>query len=116
MVYSIQRNKKNLVEGNNKMKDIETCKIEKMLYKRYKTSYSDCETIPGTYNKIAKTIDVVIPEGRMKKSGTRHQTYKYMWFKGVEHETNRKVSICIKATCLSNAVKRLSTNCDWEIK
>lgn len=98
------------------MKDIGAYKIEKMPYKRYKTNYSDCETIPGTYNKIAKTIDVVIPEGRMKKSGTRHQTYKYMWFEGIEHETNRKVSICIKATCLSNAVKRLPTNCDWEIK
>lgn len=90
--------------------------IEKMLYRRYKTSYSDCEVVPGTYDKATKTIDVIIPEGRMKKSGVRHQTFKHIWFEGIEHGTNRKVRICIKATCLSNAIKRLPTDCDWEVK
>lgn len=40
--------------------------VERMLYRRYKTSFSDCEIIPGTYDKATKTIEVEIPEGRMK--------------------------------------------------
>lgn len=45
--------------------------IERMLYSRYKRSFSDCKIIPGTYHKDSKTIAVEIPEGRMKKSGVR---------------------------------------------
>lgn len=41
-------------------------KNERMLYRRYKTSYADCQTVPGTYDKATKTIVVIIPEGRMK--------------------------------------------------
>lgn len=46
-----------------------------MKYSRYKKSYSDCETIHGTYDKETKTIGVVIPDGRMKNSGVRGQSY-----------------------------------------
>ena len=44
---------------------------ERMLYRRYKTAYADCQTVPGTYDKATKTIVVIIPEGRMRKSGVR---------------------------------------------
>ena len=49
-----------------------------MKYSRYKSAYSDCKTVPGTYNKLYKTIDVDIPEGRMKPlwySRTKIQVY-----------------------------------------
>lgn len=40
--------------------------IERMLYRRYKTSYADCETVLGSYDKATKTIEVMLPEGRKK--------------------------------------------------
>lgn len=90
--------------------------IETMLYRRYKQHFSDCETIIGSYNKELKTIDVIIPEGRMKKSGVRGRTFHYMEFEGVEIATGRKVRCTIKATCLANAIKRLSKDCVWDIE
>jgi len=44
---------------------------ERMFYGTYKKHYADCETLPGSYDKITKSIIVLIPDGRMKKSGTR---------------------------------------------
>lgn len=84
-----------------------------MLYRRYKSSYADCDTIPGTYNKSSKTIDVVVPDGRIKPSGTRGKTFKWLTFRGVENGTGRPVSLTIKATCAENAIKRLPTTCTW---
>lgn len=93
--------------------------IERMLYRRYKSHYSDCETVPGTYDKNTKSIEVVIPEGRMKKSGVRNQIYKYMEFHGVENSTGRKVAVTIKATCRANAIKQLNkyySTCTWDLQ
>lgn len=59
--------------------------VERMLYRRYKTSFSDCEIVPGTYDKATKTIEVEIPEGRMKKSGVRGKRFHWMYFDGVEN-------------------------------
>ncbi len=42
---------------------------ERMLYKRYKKSCGDCDTVPGSYDKSTKTIMVIILEGGMKSSG-----------------------------------------------
>lgn len=53
--------------------------VERMLYRRYKTSFSDCEIVPGTYDKATKTIEVEIPEGRMKKSGVRGKRFHWMY-------------------------------------
>lgn len=78
-----------------------------MKYSRYKSAYSDCKTVPGTYNKLYKTIDVDIPEGRMKPSGTRGQRYRYMQFNGKDLKTGNPVSVFIKAVSVQNAVKRL---------
>ena len=47
-----------------------------MLYSRYKKHYSDCETVSGSYCKITKTIDVIVPLGRMKKSGVRGESFQ----------------------------------------
>ncbi len=90
-------------------------KIERMYYGKCKKHYADCETVPGSYDKGTKSIDVIIPDGRMKPSGTRGQSFHWMEFQGVENGTGRKVRITIKATCRENAVKRLPTNCTWDI-
>ena len=88
---------------------------ERMLYRRYKTSFSDCETEPGSYDPKSKTIIVLLPAGRMKPSGPRGRTYRYMEFTGTENATGRKVRCTIKAMCLENAVKRLPSDCTWDI-
>ena len=88
---------------------------ERMIYRRYKNSFSDCKTVPGSYDASTKTIVVIIPQGRMKKSGTRGKSYRYMEFNGIENATGRKVTCTIKATCRENAIKRLPKTCTWDI-
>lgn len=79
----------------------------RMPYRQYKKSYSDCKTVAGSYNKGNKSIEVIIPDGRMKPSGTRGQSYKYIWFDGVD-AGGKPVRVCIKAVSTKNAVKRLA--------
>ena len=91
--------------------------IETMLYRRYKTSYADCETVAGTYDKINKTIQVVIPDGRMKPSGVRGQRYLYIRFDGIRKD-GKSVYAIIKAISAENAIKRLlkdNPECMWDI-
>lgn len=89
-------------------------KQERMLYRRYKTSYADCETVLGSYDPSSKTIIVLLPDGRMKPSGTRGQAYHYYEFTGTENATGRKVRCPIKAVSLGNAIKRLPSNITWD--
>ena len=88
---------------------------ERMLYRRFKNSFADCETIPGSYDKATKTIVVLLPNGRLKPSGVRGQCFHYMEFTGVENATGREVRCTIKATCRDNAIKRLPTTCTWQL-
>lgn len=88
---------------------------ERMLYRRYKQSFSDCETLPGSYDRNTKSIIVLLPDGRLKKSGVRGQRYRYLHFDGIENQTGRKVTITIKAISRENAIKRLPTTCIWEL-
>lgn len=90
-------------------------KEERMLYSKYKKFYADCKTVPNTYDKLTKSIIVIIPEGREKKSGVRGQTYKYMTFDGIIKDTERKVSVTIKAISRENAIKQLLKNYDKNI-
>nr|DAI94091.1 MAG TPA: hypothetical protein [Caudoviricetes sp.]DAV40294.1 MAG TPA: hypothetical protein [Caudoviricetes sp.] len=89
--------------------------VETMLYRRYKQHFSDCDTVAGSYDKEHKTIEVFLPDGRLKPSGVRGQSFHWMEFTGVENATGRKVRCTIKATCLANAIKRLPTDCTWQI-
>lgn len=84
--------------------------VERMLYRRYKTSFSDCEIVPCTYDKATKTIEVKIPEGRMKKSGVRGKCFHWMYFDGVEIVTGKKVQVCVKAIDKDHAIKQLENN------
>ena len=88
----------------------------RMKYAQYKKSYPDCKTVSGTYNEATKTIVVIIPEGRMKKSGVRGQRYNYYRFVGIDKTTNEKVETTIKAVCGENAIKQLLRNYDKNIE
>ena len=79
----------------------------RMKCSRYKTRYSDCETVYDSYDKITKTILVLIPEGRMKASGTRNQHYGYYTFTGQENGTDRQVTVTVKAISMENARQQL---------
>ena len=89
--------------------------VETMLYRRYKQHFSDCETVAGSYDKNHKTIEVMLPEGRLKQSGVRGKSFKYMEFTGTEIATGRAVRCIIKATCRDNAIKRLPKNCTLDM-
>lgn len=89
----------------------------KMKYARYKRFYADCDVL-NDYDKNSKTITVIVPEERMKKSGVRGQHYIYYRFKGIENATGREVAVPIKAVCLENAQKQLKKyypDCTFEI-
>jgi len=56
--------------------------ICRMPYKQYKEHYSDCETVAGSYwgrditiGRYTPSIEVIIREGRLKKSGVRGKHY-----------------------------------------
>ena len=89
---------------------------ERMLYRRYKTAYADCQTVPGTYDEATKTIIVIIPEGRMKKSGVRGQHYNYYRFTGIYTPTGEPVEVTIKAITGENAIKQLIRDYDKNIE
>lgn len=76
-----------------------------MSYSRYKKHYSDCETVRGSYNNIQKTIKVMIPEGRMKKSGVRGKRFSGYEFEITDRE--KKFKCTFRATCQENATKQL---------
>ena len=88
--------------------------IIRMKYSAYKNHYSDCETVYGTYEKGSKTIEVMIPEGRMKNSGVRGKKFYYYTFQGVDNITGRPVRTTIKAVSAENARRYLNKNCTWE--
>lgn len=88
-------------------------KIERMLYRRYKSHYSDCDTVPDSYDKTTKSIDVFLPDGREKPSGVRGKH-----FRGYEFITDRGNRVCYRAVCEENARKQMKkdfANSDnWE--
>lgn len=50
-----------------------------MSYRNYKQHYADCEIVKGSYDKGTKTIEVSVPDGRMKPSGVRGQKFRTIW-------------------------------------
>lgn len=42
--------------------------LRRMHYSEYKTSYSDCETVPGSYDKRTKTIEVLTLKRKIRNS------------------------------------------------
>lgn len=76
-----------------------------MRYSQYKKHYADCVTVPGTYDKDLKTIEVIIPEGRLKPSGVRGERFLTIWLM-VGDSPDKMFKHGFRAICYENAVKR----------
>lgn len=76
-----------------------------MRYSQYKKHYADCTAVPGTYDNDRKTIDVIVPEGRMKPSGVRGERFRTIWLM-VGDDPGHMFEHGFKAISYENAVKR----------
>lgn len=82
----------------------------RMLYRQYKAHYADCQTVPDSYDKVAKSIEVIIPESRMKPSGVRGQRFSGYQFDLIDCNGERG-HVCYRAVCEENAEKRFLSDC-----
>ena len=85
----------------------------RILYRQYKQHYADCNTIPGTYDKTTRSIEVDIPEGRIKNSGVRGKTFHgyHLWFLDASGEKH----FCVyRAVSRENAMKQHIKTCKQE--
>ena len=92
--------------------------VWKMSYKQYKEHYSDCETIIGSFKKSAyeaPTIEVIIRDGRLKKSGVRGKKFSRYIF-----ESPDGITIAYRAVSEENARKQMKKDFpnseNWELK
>lgn len=53
--------------------------IIRMPYRQYKNAYADCQTVCDSYDSSSKTIEVIVPEGRLKPSGVRGKRFRTIW-------------------------------------
>ena len=83
----------------------------RMLYRRYKQHYSDCETVRGTYDENDRTIEVIVPEGRMKNSGVRGQRFHGYEIYFVD-DKGRKGFVSYRAVSKENALKQHKKFCN----
>lgn len=77
----------------------------RMKYSQYKQRYADCATVPGTYDKGNKTIEVIIPEGRMKPSGVRGERFRTFYLM-VGASPEKLFEQGFKAVSRANAIKQ----------
>lgn len=83
---------------------------ERMLYSRYKKHFSDCKMVPGSYDKLSKTIIVLMEEGRMKKSGVRGKSFSGYELYFVDE--NGEIKYCVyRAVSKENAMKQHEKYC-----
>lgn len=75
-----------------------------MTYRQYKTSYADCKNL-GDYNPITKMITVIIPDGRMKKSGVRGERFCTVWLM-VSVDGGKPFEQGFRAISHENAIKQ----------
>ena len=76
-----------------------------MYYGQYKKHYADCETVPGSYDKQTKSIEVIIPDGRMKASGVRGKRF-HGYQIGLTDKNGKHYYCTYKAISEENAMKR----------
>lgn len=77
---------------------------ESMTYRKYKTAYADCKNL-GDYNPVTKMITVIIPDGRMKKSGVRGERFCTIYLK-VSVDGSKPFEQGFRAISHENAVKQ----------
>jgi hypothetical protein len=100
----LEREREARAEAQRNSLDGEDWIWNRMPYKQYKEHYSDCETIEGSFSRARSGqcfVDVIIREGRLKKSGVRGEEY-YMY----ELVSDSGESVTYKAVCEENALRR----------
>ena len=90
-------------------------KVYRMPYRQYKQHYADCEKVigsyePASYYQYGATIEVIIPEGRIKPSGVRGQSFDYFRFVCDDE------CITLRAIDEEHARKRLPKGKNWQMK
>lgn len=97
--------------GTVKKGKVHNMDIIRMRYRDYKDHYADCKTVAGSYSTSNKTIEVIVPEGRMKPSGVRGKYFMeyQLWCK--DETTGKYYYSCYRATSKENAKKQHITNC-----
>ena len=76
--------------------------IWRMKYSQFKNHYSDCKTVQNSYDASTKTIEVIIPEDRLKNNGVRGHH-----FSGWEFQLSTGEIVCYRAVSEANARKQL---------
>ena len=89
---------------------------KRMPYRQYKSHYADCEIVPDSYDKASRSIEVLIPDGRIKPSGVRGERFhRYQLWMTL---TNGKRGYCTyRAVSKENAMKQHLAWCaknGWE--
>lgn len=83
---------------------------ERMSYSRYKKHYPDCKTLAGSYDKISKTVVVLLEDNRMKKSGVRGKSFSGYELYFVDE--NGEIKYCVyRAVSKENAMKQHEKYC-----
>lgn len=84
-----------------------------MKYSAYKQHYADCRTVPGTYDASSKTVEVIVPEGRMKPSGVRGERFhEYrFWY---TRNGGQPCEMYLRAVKVENAERRFLKRCKEE--
>ena len=83
----------------------ENMETVRMLYRNYKNHYADCKTVSGSYDCEAKSIEVLVPDGRMKPSGVRGRKFNTIWlFVGDDNEHTFERGF--KAIDIEHAIKQ----------
>lgn len=76
-----------------------------MHYSQYKKHYADCETVPGSYDKVTKNILVLLPEGRIKPSGVRGKRFSGYQI-GLTDQDGKHGYCTYRAVSKENAMKQ----------
>lgn len=78
---------------------------KRMHYSQYKNHYSDCQTVPGSYDKVTKSVEVILPEGRIKPSGVRGKRF-HGYQIGLTDKTGKHGYCTYRAVSEENAIKQ----------
>lgn len=78
---------------------------KRMHYGQYKSHYADCATVPGSYDKVTRTVEVILPEGRVKPSGVRGKSF-HGYQIGLTMADGSHGYCTYRAVCEENAMKK----------
>lgn len=91
-------------EGNTRCYEDSKIVVKQTILTRCK---ADCKTVAGSYNENTHEIDVIIPEGRMKKSGVRGEHYAGYEMEWTDSTDGKTYKTCYRAVDAEHAEKHL---------